>query len=132
MKNKEKLYTAREIQDLLTLPCCHVTGMHDPNHYEDGKYVCEKQIAEAFENLCRELEINPVVKHNSNCGWCHEYPNYKKGDGKKYWDQPSVCANCGYPTYTHEKDSYEGYCKNFVPLTFKSMLEAKRKVEDGA
>ncbi len=122
---EEKTFTAKEIEEMLQLPCCHVSGMHDPNHYEEGRYVCDIQVEQAFRNLCKKLKINPKVKHKETCGWCESYPKYKKGDGKEFWDKPSECVNCGSGEYTHKEDSYKGYCKDFLPCSFEKVKELK-------
>ena len=78
---------AKEIIKLIELnafiPCCHTTGMHDPNHFEERKYICESQKAEAFDRLCKALKINPVTRSSCDCGWCRDYPEYRKGEGFK-------------------------------------------------
>jgi len=80
---KEKIYTAKEIEILLWLPCCHVSGMHDPVHFENRAGVCEIQKRHAFERLCKELNINPQTKSDPKCGWCIDYPDKKKGENLK-------------------------------------------------
>lgn len=76
-----------KIKELLELwaylPCCHVSGMHEPTHFREKKYVCEAQKAEAFERFCKDLGINPETKSSMNCGWCKSYPHYRKGEGLK-------------------------------------------------
>jgi len=67
----------------LYLPCCHVTGMHDPEHYRDGKYICDGQKAGAFERFCTDLGVNPVVRMKPGCFWCTEHPEYRRGEGIK-------------------------------------------------
>ena len=79
----EKTYTAKEIEQILWLPCCHTTGMHDPVHFRERRYVCQDQKSEALERLCKELGINPKTKSDPNCGWCEDYPQNKKGEGLK-------------------------------------------------
>ena len=79
----EKTYTAKEIEEILWLPCCHVSGMHDPVHFQERKYVCEHQKTEALERLCKKLGINLQTKADPDCGWCEDYPEKKKGEGLK-------------------------------------------------
>lgn len=119
--NNEKTYTAQEIQELLTLSCCHISGTHDPEHFSKREYICNDQIVDAFRNICLILKINPVVKHSENCGWCRDYPDKQKGDGMDYWNQPIHCARCGYLPYMHERESHK--CEGFVPTTFETMLQ---------
>ena len=77
----EKTYTKKEIEEMLWLPCCHVTGMHDPVHFEERKYICERQKSEALERLCKKIGINPKTCSDPECGWCADYPKMKKGEG---------------------------------------------------
>ena len=65
------------------IPCCHTTGMHDPNHFEERKYICESQKGKAFERLCKDLKINPITRSRCECGWCRDYPENRKGEGLK-------------------------------------------------
>ena len=120
---EEKTYTVKEIEEMLQFPCCHVYGTHDPEHYEKGKYVCTLQVEKAFRNLCKQLKINPKVKHRDKCGWCKDYPKYTKGDGKGFWDKPNECVNCGNGKYTHDPESYKEYCKDFVPCSFEAIKQ---------
>ena len=74
-----------EILDMLEqwafIPCCHTSGMHDPEHFEKGEiWDCQKE--EAFERLCKDLNINPITRSKIDCGWCAEYLHYRKGEGK--------------------------------------------------
>ena len=77
----EKTYTAKEIEEMILIPCCHISGMHDPMHFQERKYICESQKAEALEGLCAKLGINPVTKSHPDCGWCEDYIEKKKGEG---------------------------------------------------
>ena len=65
------------------LPCCHVSGMHDPEHFQKRTGICSSQKAEAFERLCLDLGINPETKSKRDCGWCADYSHYRKGEGVK-------------------------------------------------
>jgi hypothetical protein len=69
--SEEKTYTAKDIEALLAIPCCHTTGMHDPRHFEKKKYVCDSQARGALENLCRAIGINPITKSRKTCYWCY-------------------------------------------------------------
>jgi len=66
------------LRSILTVPCCHVTGMHDPLHYVEGRYVCQGQKADAFDNAIEQLGIPLKVKSKEGCYWCFE--SYKKID----------------------------------------------------
>lgn len=74
-------YTVKEIEAMLWIPCCHMTGMHDPCHFEEGKYICESQKAHALERFCKEISINPKVKSKPDCNWCKNPEKNIKGDG---------------------------------------------------
>lgn len=62
------------LRDLLLPRCCHVTGMHDPGHFEEKKYVCELQKRDAFDRARMLLGFkkispsDPVSKEK--CYWC--------------------------------------------------------------
>ena len=81
MGGEMKKYSPKEIEDLLWLPCCHVTGMHDPIHFELSKYICSRQKALALERLCKKIGINPKTKSDPECYWCKKYPEKKNGEG---------------------------------------------------
>ncbi len=125
----EKTYTAKEIEKLLELSCCHISGTHDPTHFENNKYICDMQIADAYQNLCLKLLINPVVKHSENCSWCRTYPDKMKGDGREYWDKPHLCARCGSPEYVHKYNNHQS-CNDFTPTSFEVILELYGKKGD--
>ena len=90
----EKTYTAKEIEELLSLPCCHTSGMHDPTHYRERRYVCKDQKADALENLCKALGINPITKSCADCGWCHGKdkwcPENRKGEGLHLFEEKNI------------------------------------------
>lgn len=65
----------------LFLPCCHVSGTHDPGHFAERKGICQSQKAEAFERFCKDLSVNPVTRSKIDCGWCADYPEKRKGEG---------------------------------------------------
>lgn len=60
------------LANLLRPFCCHTTGMHDPNHFEDKpEQFCSLQLAAVWRRVVSELNIN--VSHavsNPACGWC--------------------------------------------------------------
>lgn len=78
-----KKYTAKEIEKMLWIPCCHVSGEHNPTHYQERKGPCYMQIRDAFKRFCKELGINPETKSEKDCYWCNAHPEKKKGDGLK-------------------------------------------------
>jgi len=71
----------KQIKESIILPCCHISGMHDPEHFDKGTGICDFQIREAFYNLIKFLEIEEVVvKSKEDCYWCNynkEHPNEK-------------------------------------------------------
>lgn len=73
------------IEKQLWIPCCHVTGMHSPTHFQERRYICDIQLAEVFVRFCKMLGIDPVVKSDlENCYWCNNYPDKRKeGEGVK-------------------------------------------------
>lgn len=70
------------IQAFAYIPCCHVSGMHDPEHFKKGE-ICNLQKAEAFERLCKDLDINPETKSKMDCYWCRIDPTQRIGEGVK-------------------------------------------------
>lgn len=74
-------HTTADIEAALTLLCCHVSGTHDPVHFQERRYVCEYQMRDALTNLVEKLGIDPVTKSKSTCGWCADYPEKRAGEG---------------------------------------------------
>lgn len=72
---------ALHLEDLAGIPCCHTSGMHDPVHFQERKYICSDQKAEAFDALCAVLGINPATTCRPDCGWCKDYPEKQAGAG---------------------------------------------------
>lgn len=83
----EKTYTAKEIEEMLWLPCCHVSGMHNPTHFDERKFICSLQKSEALERFCKQIGINPKTKSKPTCGWCADYPKKKNGEGLPLFDE---------------------------------------------
>lgn len=75
------------LEEMLWLPCCHTSGMHDPVHFQERRYVCNDQKAHALERFCKVLGINPLTKSDPNCGWCRDYPEKKKGEDVGLFDE---------------------------------------------
>ena len=67
---KEKFQ--KKLNRALTPYCCHVSGMHDPCHFEERPdYICSMQKEGAYNRTCKEFNLNPKVINNPNgCGWC--------------------------------------------------------------
>lgn len=62
-----------ELAGMLDVECCHITGEHNPTHFEDGKYVCSQQMADtfAFLRIRAGLTIKPDRAYpKQGCGWC--------------------------------------------------------------
>lgn len=72
------------LRDLLTPTCCHTTGMHNPNHFEDDKYVCADQKAKALDRARVSLHLKKItpqdVKRDPECGWCHIHTKQRTHD----------------------------------------------------
>lgn len=66
---KEQMEFLREI---LTPPCCHVSGEHDPTHFrEKPARVCYIQKQVAYDHALVMLRIGSVPgKSKKNCYWC--------------------------------------------------------------
>ena len=63
------------LAEIFALPCCHVSGMHDPTHYEKG-LVCESQMAKAWKHAMKALGLEPTVKSQDGCYWCSAHEGY--------------------------------------------------------
>jgi len=121
----EEVYTKDEIEAMLELPCCHITGTHNPRHYIERKYICQDQVAEAFHNLVKKLGLNPVVKHSEDCLTCSRNPDKTGGDGMEYWNHQHYCKHCGRRQYRHkrerENERYE--CQEYREITYEDVLD---------
>lgn len=74
------------IELYLYLPCCHVSGTHDPRHFEERTSICNRQESEAMTRFCKALGINPVTRSDPECGWCKDYPEKRKGEGMRLFN----------------------------------------------
>ena len=67
----------RLLEEALTLRCCHLSGTHNPTHYEEGRFVCQSQQAEAWHRAVRLLGLghldsaDSAVADPGTCYWCH-------------------------------------------------------------
>lgn len=65
----------RVLRKLLTPPCCHVTGEHDPRHYMTGYGPCEIQQATAYTRAIENLGLPRFTggdgRPEPECGWCN-------------------------------------------------------------
>lgn len=81
------------LRDLLTPRCCHVTGMHDPQHFDDKKYVCELQMSTAYLRARHDLGFGKPKPADavpvSDCGWCAS-DEHKKYVRKRHRRQRSL------------------------------------------
>ena len=52
--------------------CCHVSGTHDPTHFENNPdKICDFQKEKAYDRLCAFLKWKPKAMVNPNgCYWC--------------------------------------------------------------
>jgi hypothetical protein len=70
------------LRETLKPECCHVSGMHDPTHWSEGRYVCRDQKAGAYDHLRTALGFAAVKPQDcvspEDCGWCHEDGETKK------------------------------------------------------
>jgi len=76
-----------EIEDWTFIPCCHISGEHNPKHYKLGM-LCDKQLANAYEALCKDMGINPVTRMKPGCGMCEQNPTERKGEGVHLFKEP--------------------------------------------
>lgn len=63
------------LQEVLRPGCCHVSGMHDPQHFaKHPERLCEYQMREGYEAVADALGLDlekDLAAHSSpNCGWC--------------------------------------------------------------
>ena len=73
------------IEAWMFIPCCHVSGLHDPEHFEK-RMICFDQMAEAFIRFCNDAGIDPVVRSKNDCYWCTHYLHYRIGEGVRLSD----------------------------------------------
>lgn len=146
----KKLYTPEEIMEMLALPCCHTTGMHDPQHFAQKKYVCDSQAREALENLCKAIGINPVTKCGEDCYWCNRaekkytaeqhkgeglaliWPNeevVKRMENEDYHAKPTAELAEMVATVLKRQPKYAGINKDFQ-REWKKYMVADRKSHD--
>lgn len=63
------------LRDLLTPRCCHISGMHDPVHYTEKKYVCESQKNGCYDRIREALNFGKVTPEEAiprlNCPMCN-------------------------------------------------------------
>ena len=63
------------IADVLTPQCCHVIGLHNPDHYSEGTGVCRFQLHDSLMRLVEALGIREHVTAPENAYakpgcWC--------------------------------------------------------------
>lgn len=57
---------------ILSPACCHITGMHNPTHWENNPVaLCEAQKAKAWDRAVAllDIEMGPATS-DPTCGWC--------------------------------------------------------------
>ena len=69
------------VREATKLHCCHVTGTHDPTHFEECRYVCQLQKSKAYEEVRKALgmsESDPAeAVPSSDCYWCNQKKKYQ-------------------------------------------------------
>lgn len=65
------------LTDMLTPRCCHISGSHDPLHFEERRYVCNEQMTKRYVALRKALglltEERPLPHEavtDPSCYWC--------------------------------------------------------------
>ena len=57
--------------------CCHMSGMHDPLHFSEGRYLCDEQKAEAWHRAILLLGLDHYDRPDAakgrpdTCYYCH-------------------------------------------------------------
>lgn len=74
--NKRPPFTRAQLiwlREALTPPCCHVSGEHDPTHFEERpNKVCYLQKRDAYDWTLKVLGFAPMMgKSEADCNWCH-------------------------------------------------------------
>lgn len=54
------------LEEIFAIPCCHVSGTHDPIHYQERKYICGIQYREALKGRKSSNWKGGKLKH---CGY---------------------------------------------------------------
>lgn len=73
------------LKSILMVRCCHITGTHDPCHFEDKKYVCSRQRENSFKRLWINLDFGdfPTPEEavsDSSCYWCNRKLTVPNGE----------------------------------------------------
>ena len=63
------------LRDVLRVRCCHVTGDHDPLHFAEQRYLCDRQKGSAWVRVVLALGFDDladpsVAEPYDNCFWC--------------------------------------------------------------
>ena len=73
------------LRDILAPGCCYVTGLHDPTHFREGRYVCRFQEQAAYRKLRAALGMDekPATSEASTCpsGTCPQCDYYRNKEG---------------------------------------------------
>lgn len=79
-KSESRTFTLEEIKRAFEPRCCHVTGMHDPQHWQnDPAKLCSLQAFHAYKRGLAALGISyGYACSDLECYWCNEYKDTKK------------------------------------------------------
>lgn len=73
-KMKKPIFTEEQLRwlrEMLTPSCCHISGEHNPKHFEDNpEKLCHYQMKEAYERICSELGFKIIARPDPECYWC--------------------------------------------------------------
>ena len=79
VRNSAPEFTEEQIEwlkDMLTPRCCHTSGMHDPCHYTEQKYVCKSQKAECYDHTRLSLGMGRATPQEAipskSCSRCNK------------------------------------------------------------
>ena len=62
------------LRSILKPSCCHVSGEHDPKHFEEQpKRICYIQKYKAYDKAMKALRFAPMTGiPEDECGWCED------------------------------------------------------------
>lgn len=61
------------LEAVMALPCCHVTGMHDPKHWVEDGNVCKHMALGAWRNAMHQLDLEVPIVTSADCGKCGDW-----------------------------------------------------------
>lgn len=80
------------LEAVLAYECCHMTGMHDPQHWREDGTVCWQEMHKPYKRILEELDLDAPVVSSDGCSWCNDT---FEGEEAPYSEE--------HPTYNPER-----------------------------